>query len=773
MPIFMTLAFLSGDLFLQQFSSLPSMRMVLLCLITSLIAGKFLCRLARQPVKKYLYLGLFFLLGFAYADWYARSFLKINLPESMEAKPVLATGYVASLPGLEKGISHFFLKTAYLKQGERVFPFHALIRLSWRNEVIKIIPGDRWQFYVRLKRIHGTQNPGAFDFEAWALQQGVRASGYVLSSAYNRRLSHSPYRYGVDQMRYRLQERMAAYLPVSPTAPWLNALVMGEKKGIAQKDWEVLRSTGTNHLMAIGGLHIGLIAGWSRIVAAWLWRRIPALLLMYPAQQVGAVAALVTAVLYSLLAGFSLPTQRACLMLLVFISMYLLKRKIPAWTSWSCAMMVVLIWNPLSILTESFWLSFATIALIIYGMSARLRVQHFWWKWGRVQWVIGLGLLPLTAVLFQQCSLVSFVANSIAIPWLGFFILPFCFLSGIFLWFLPALGGWLLYVADQSLSLLWIILSALAHCSFSSWHPASLSLWAAVAAIGGFLFMLSPLGFPGKWRGLLWLMPFVFVKPSVPVSGDFWVTLLDVGQGLAVVVRTEKHVMVYDAGAKWNENFDMGESVVVPYLYQVGTKHLDTLMISHGDNDHIGGAQALLHAFPTQDIQSSVPERLAPHAVTCLAGSQWEWDKVKFSILYPGPEDLGLDNDSSCVLRIENAAHAVLLTGDIEKYAEKKLLSTSKEKLAADILIAPHHGSKTSNLMDFVRAVHPQFVLYSTGYLNRYHHPHPQVLSVYQTTHSVQLNTVQTGAMLFYIPHQAAIHAPLLYRVEHRRYWYG
>lgn len=746
------IAFLIGDLYLQTFAHLPSILLIALMILVCLMLARF------------TYLPIVFALGFAWTAWYASSLLSWTLPKEVEGKPITITGYVASLPSIDEWQTHFLFKID-----------KALIRLSWRNPHLQMKVGDEWQLHVKLKRIHSTQNPGAFDYEAWALQKGLRATGYVVAGTDNKVLSHFWYRYPIDQFRQKIQERIREHSHHLKTAPWLMALIIGEREGASHDDWQILRNTGTNHLMAIAGLHIGMIAGFAHLIFAWLWRRVPRLLLIFPAHLAGACFALMTAILYSALAGFSIPTQRACIMLSVFICALLLRRQINKWQAWSLAMLIVLLLNPLSVLTDSFWLSFGTIGLIIYGMSGRFNPIGVWWKHGRVQWVIGIGLIPLSLVLFQQCALISFIANSIAIPWLGFLVLPFCLLSAIVILLAPALGGYLLVLADKSLSILWLVLAWFSHWHFSTWQQVMPNVGILILTFVGFLLLLLPAGFPGRWLGIIWIMPLFFYKPVVPRLGDVCMTLLDVGQGLSVVVQTTNHVLVYDAGPKYNDHFDMGESVVLPYLYTIGSKKIDMLVISHGDNDHIGGAQTLLSSLSVQSIKTSVPNMLpSPVTRACMAGDTWEWDQVRFTFLHPKIHESNLGNDSSCVLRINVGNQRILLTGDIEKRAENELLFQAQATtLASDILIAPHHGSKTSGMKAFITAVHPHYVLYAIGYRNRYHFPHPSVVDSYAEIGTIQLNTAESGAISFKLEQGRPVSDPQLYRVNHIRYWFG
>ena len=472
------------------------------------------------------------------------------------------------------------------------------------------------------------------------------------------------------------------------------------------------------------------------------------------------------------MAGFSIPTQRACIMVTFILLARLLRRSLPAWHAWSAALLTVLLLNPLSVLSESFWLSFATLALIIYGMHGRLAPQGLWWKWGRVQAVIGIGLIPFSFLFFQQTSLVSVLANSIAIPWLGVLILPFCLFSMIFLIIYPALSDLLLKLADVSLQYLWKVLEWFAHLPLAVWQASIPSNWILFSTLMACLLFLLPRGMPLRPLGIVWLLPLITYHPADIRQSDFTVTILDVGQGLSLVVQTQSHVLVYDAGPKFGAQFDMGESVVLPFLAMTRIKQIDMLMISHGDNDHLGGASAILQNRYVKTILTSVPEKFTTRrAQLCLAGMRWRWDGVDFSILYPFNSSLEFGNDSSCVVKIDNGKQSVLLTGDIEKFAENQLLAQSINSLPVNLLIAPHHGSKTSSQRRFIAAVHPQYVVFATGYLNRYHFPHRGVVEDYTNADVLQLNTMETGAVQFKFTNKDLNLKPSHYRYLHQHYW--
>lgn len=759
-----TIAFLIGVLFLQYFTQLPNEKWV-----WWIVASSIFIRILLSQYWQYLRLPIAIMLGFAWCLWYASAQLAWRLPPEIEGKPIIIKGYIASIPDASFQDTSFLfsLKKIQLKKTDQTA--NGLVQLTWRAHDLHLKVGDEWQLSVILKKAYGTLNPGGFDYEAYAFQEGIKANGSVLLQD-NHLLSRHWYHGTLNRIRQYFKEKIATHLKSTNTSPWIIALAVGERRHIDEKNWEVLRNTGTNHLMAIAGLHIGLMAAFIHFMVMTIWRRFSVLTQKIPAQQVGAIAGLFMALLYSAMAGFSIPTQRACFMLTIFMSTVLLRRHIAAWQAWSYALLCVLLVNPLSVLTESFCLSFGSVALILYGTGGRLRPQGLWWKWGRIQWVIAIGLLPLSIGLFHQFSLVSFIANSIAIPCVGFIIVP-CTLLGCFLLPLSShAGSFMLCLADKLLSMVWMILTDLAHLPGVVWYQMVPSPWILLAAIIGIIFLLAPIGLPGRYLGIVWILPLILFKPIFPKSGEVWLNLLDVGQGLSVVIQTQNHILVYDAGARLSASHDMGERVVIPFLQSIHAKKIDMLVISHGDNDHIGGAPAILNQFPVLSIKTSVPAKL-PKAEYCLKNLSWQWDGVNFKFLHPAPNQLDRDNNSSCVLRISNGKHHILLTGDIEKLAEKELVDSSLAELQADILIAPHHGSKTSALDSFVTGVQPQFVLFSVGYRNRYHFPHQSVVMAYHDLAVTCYETAYTGAIQFRLGQNDRLTLPSLYRQEQQHYW--
>ncbi|WP_461571848.1 DNA internalization-related competence protein ComEC/Rec2 [Sulfuricaulis sp.] len=484
----------------------------------------------------------------------------------------------------------------------------------------------------------------------------------------------------------------------------------------------------------------------------------------------GALCALLAACLYAALAGFVIPTQRALIMLGVAMSGVLLRRRFPPSQLLAAASLAVLVYDPLSVMAAGFWLSFAAVAVILLAMQGGRTDTTVIYKWGYLQWAIALGMLPLMLVMFQQVSLVAPLANMIAVPVFDLLVVPLTLFGVLLLGWLPgAAAGLFFKLAAGLLQLLWWALTFLADLPYTQWTQAAPPAWALACAIMGAAMLLAPRGWPVRWVGAVWLLPLVVVRPPAPIAGEAWFTLLDVGQGLAAVVRTQSHTLVFDAGPRFG-SFDTGEAVVEPYLRSTGVRRIDTLIVSHGDNDHIGGAESVLRAAPVGAVLSSVPERL-PAAQACASGQTWNWDGVEFTMLGPDEERFKRDNDNSCVLQVRTRHGNILLPADIEARAERRLIERWGKRLHSEVLVAPHHGSKTSSSPEFIDTVAPRYVLFPVGYRSRYHHPHPVVTQRYADRGIAMYASPESGAIEFRL--RATGLETAAYRQRHRRYWYA
>jgi competence protein ComEC len=470
------------------------------------------------------------------------------------------------------------------------------------------------------------------------------------------------------------------------------------------------------------------------------------------------------------MAGFSVPTQRAFIMVTVFMLGIVLRRRVASLDILALAMLLVLLLDPLAVLSAGFWLSFIAVAVILLSLNGRIRPASRIIQWSAVQWVVSIGLLPLLVMLFGRVSLIAPLANLLAVPWVSFITVPLVMLS------LPGLlfdNALVLVLAADSLQCLWFILEKMAALPFSAVYLHAAPYWSYLPAMIGIAWLLMPRGIPARWLGVVCLLPLLLIKPASPLEGEYVLNVLDVGQGLSVLVQTREHVLVFDTGARLSTQYDMGSAVILPALRQQAITRVDVLMISHGDNDHNGGTQAVLNGIPVKRVISGEPDDIPGEVEHCYAGQSWEWDGVRFEVLYPerGSAPASKTNNRSCVLRIANGNHAVLLTGDIEAIVEHSLLNSARDKLQSSILLAPHHGSKSSSSEDFIAAVKPKHVVFSTGYRNHYHFPRELIQQRYRRIGSQMYQTDQTGMLSLSVPRtgQLVISG---WRDAHRRYWH-
>ncbi len=555
----------------------------------------------------------------------------------------------------------------------------------------------------------------------------------------------------------------------TPTRGIIKALTIGSRDEISAEQWRILRVTGTAHLIAISGLHIGLIAGFGYFAGRWIGCRLGSQRIA--PQIVAALASISVSIIYASLAGFSLPTQRALIMVMVVMGGILSRRHVLPTRSIAVAALLIVVLDPLAVLSVGFWLSFAAVSAITYVTVGRLGFSAGWIRANRIAVVTAVGLAPLLLLFFQQVSLIAPFANIIAVPWVSLVAVPLCLLgAGLLSWF-PVLGTALLDLADFSLWLIWIFLEWLSAVPYAAWSLPEPPVWAVLMAILGVGILFLPKGLPGRWLGVIAFLPLCFPNLRDPNSGTAVVTLLDVGQGLASVVQTQNHTLVFDTGARFSADFDMGSAVVTPFLRKQGINRIDRLIISHGDNDHIGGADALVREFKISSIYSSVPRQIPwDSARLCEAGQSWNWDGVTFRILSPQEILVDNDNENSCVLQVVSArGDSVLLTGDIEKKAESMLVDTYGERLHSTYLVVPHHGSNTSSTEPFLDAVEPIFGLVSAGYRNRYGFPRQAVSNRLERAGIKVMNTAEAGAIQVHLGTGSS--SPLSYRKSNGRYY--
>jgi competence protein ComEC len=463
-------------------------------------------------------------------------------------------------------------------------------------------------------------------------------------------------------------------------------------------------------------------------------------------------------------------------MLLVFLLGILYKRKIAAIQKYSLALLTVLLWDPFAVLSIGFWLSFVAVGALLYAYSNRRQLsdrKNILSRFMHPQLVINLGLLPCTLLFFSKTAMLASVINLLAIPWVCFLVLPFAMLGSLVLVINQAIGLGLLTFAETNFSYLWVFLKYCGQLPVYLWQTPQqyLYVYLAIATIGS-LWLFIPRGIPGRYWGLITLVLLFCTRVDTLGFAQAEFSLLDVGQGLSAVIRTQNHVLVYDTGARLGENFDLGSQVVAPYLQTIGVKHITKLLISHADNDHIGGAVGLMSKLKVEELILNDAEQLSEHKRSaCLAGQSWTWDGVDFKILHPTfYQATKKRNDQSCVLMVQAGDKKVLLTGDIETKAENSLITTYGSNLKADLLIVPHHGSKTSSSLEFLQAVQPEFALIPVGYRSQYGHPKPEIIARYQQLGIHILRTDLDGALIFKLG--TGINAPArCFRREHNKFW--
>lgn len=745
--------------------------------------------------------------GFAWAGLFAQYYLAQELPKEWEGRDVTLVGTIDSLPYyFEQGVRFNFAVEQIVDNGGGKPAVPSRLALSWYSAfrmdelqpVGKVEPGERWQLTVRLRRPHGNANPHGFDYEVWLLEQNLRATGYVRpdksSALKNQRLDAFVPGFGntVQRTRSWIRERIHAALPDKEYAGVIVALVIGDQRAIAQSDWKVFNRTGVGHLISISGLHITMVSGLFAALVFALWRRSfftrAELPLILPAQKVAALGGAAMALLYVLLAGFGVPAQRTLYMLAVVAAALWSGRITNVSHVLLIALGVVVLLDPWAVLGPGFWLSFGAVAIILYASTGRTRVyaqpdKSRFGRWvellrsaAHTQYVVTLGLIPLTMLLFAQISLVSPLANALAIPLISFFVTPLALLGSV----TPApVSDWLLACAHQFIEWLAFGLAWLSQYSAAVWTAPVPEWWMFVAAMAGMLWLLAPPGWPVRWIGLICLVPLFINAPSRPGEGEMWVTAFDVGQGTALLVETPHRRLLYDTGPAYSPDSDGGNRVILPYLKARGISKLDAMIISHSDMDHSGGALSILDETAVDWVSSSLPEThpivaRAPNHQRCAAGQSWVWDDMQFDILHPAPVSYESakwkPNARSCTLKITVGAQSILLPGDIEAVQETELLDMAPEQLRSTVLVAPHHGSGTSSTAPFLEAVQPEIAIFQVGYRNRYRHPKAEVFDRYGRLGIHRLRTDDSGAVELRFGPTLQFSS---YRSAHARYWHG
>jgi len=730
----MALFFCTGILSVQFLTALPSLNFLFFTCVFALCIFRWVRGISLMA------------LGFVIAVSYSISIQSNQLARSLESQEILIIGRVIDLPTQDARSIKFLLKVEEVITPINNLAFPTKIRLSWYDRGKQVRSGEKWQFLVKLKRPHGLLNPYGFDYEKWLFQQKIGATGYVRQSAENKQITE-PARWTVGYWRESLKNYLEGVLDGHQHVGVIKALVLGDRSDIGTQQWDVFRKTGTSHLIAISGLHIGLVSALFFGAIRWLVLRVQ--ILSRNATRYAIVGSMLAAVSYAALAGFSVPTQRALIMLSVVLGGIFWQRYYTPFHIISVALVAVLIYDPLASMSAGFWLSFGAVSVILYSATGRIKKATFAKQLFQTQWWVSIGLMPLVLYFFQQVSLVAPLANLLAIPFISFAVVPLLIIALLLALIDHSMGAKALDLSALLIDLLWQFLETLAALEFSSMVVPAVSLLACVIAMAAVVLLLMPRGLVPKPLACLLFLPLFFPPQADELGhGEFKLVLLDVGQGLSAVIHTAENTLVFDTGAKYSDKSDLASSVIIPYLNGKGIERVDQLVISHGDNDHAGGAQTMLSSLSVSHLFTSVPELFPQHkTLACEEGVSWQINDVLFEFLSPSEDHLFEGNNASCVLKVSSINGSVLLTGDIEKSTEHSLLQYQIEKLKTDVLIAPHHGSTSSSTTEFIEAVDPIYVLFPVGYKNRFGFPKNVVVERYKKQGAFRFDTASHGAI--------------------------
>lgn len=750
---------LAAALVVQQLPALPlpatGLLLVALALLGALVARG---RASRALVV--------LLLSGGWTLWHAERALAVRIDSGLEGRMLRIEGRVDGLPDRSGERIVFELVDVHAIDGTPDQRLRGRLRVALYQpaahaQAEHIVAGARVRADLRLRRPRGSLNPGGFDAERHALERRIAASGHVRALIEVDAAGAGP----VDRARQAVVDWIAQGQGGGRTAAVLRALAVGDQAPLDEDDWDVFRATGTSHLIAISGFHIGLVAGFVAWLAGWAWRVLPGLALWWPRQRGQAAFALAGAFGYSLLAGMSAPVLRTLVMIAVVAIAAMGRRPLGPAQGLAVAAVVALAVDPLAVLNAGFWLSFAGVAWLIWCLGGRPRAGLLK-EFGHAQVAATLGLAPIGIALFQQFSLVGPIANIVAIPWVSLVVVPLLLAAILMLPLSQAMAGVLLSLSAHACDGLLTMLDPVARWPWAEVWLAAPPAWSLLLALAGAALVLMPRGVPGRWLGPALMLP-AFVAPArglPPGVVDVW--MLDVGQGQAVLVRDRDHAMLVDTGAS-RGGYSSARAVVLPALRAIGVERIDTLVLSHGDNDHAGGADVIAAAFPGVAVLAGTDMQDRRH---CVAGSRWSAGAWAVEVLHPPAHFPALRNDSACVLRIDAPGGSVLLPGDVSSLIERRMLRDGA-RLAADVVALPHHGSRSSSDPAFVAAVGAGLALASAGWRNRFGHPHAEVVARWRGQGAHVLDTGGSGAIgVRLAPDQPP--EVRRWRSQARRYWH-
>ncbi len=715
--------------------------------------------LSGRRIAIYVFAGI---VGISWANYQGSVLLGTTIDKALESRNLVVEGIVLGVPVSRGRYVQFDFKLHSLKFDGKSHPFPNKIRLKSYHDQEAFQANQFWRFTVRLKQARGLQNPGSqFDYETWLFSNRIRATGYVRNAPDNRLLDPRWSVYSVSQIRSNIQAFIEETLGESPETGILSAILVGLRGRLDESIWETLRNTGTIHLVAISGLHISLLSGIIIWITAGLWRFTGALQNRIAARDAALVAGVLVAIVYSLLAGMTIPTRRALIMLIAVALTFLWRTRTPVQHTLIFALFTVLALDPLAPLDNGFWLSFSAVAIITVLIhtyptepaSWKVRAVRFCRQWTMIQLGLGFGMAPFLIIMFNQVSLIAPVANLIAVPVVTIFVVPLG-MVGLVFWFagFVDISIWFMSTAVSIIHELMSFLGALGDLEWSVWYPPSKPVGLLIGGVIGLAILRTGFFRYGIVIAMLWLLPVWIHHPQKPEPGGFRYTVLDVGQGLASVIETGNHVLVYDTGSGIPGGMNSGTTVVVPYLRSRGIGSIDTLVVTHEHNDHAGGASGILGAMEVQRFLTGATQQFST-AEPCHRGQKWNWDGVEFEILWPkSRNDTVGGNNASCVILVRSGKNALLLTADIESEVESRLVAEYGDRIQVSVLQIPHHGSRTSSTVGFIQQVNPELAVLSAGYRNRFNHPNQEVMKRYQTRDVRVFMTPKSGAITLNFP---------------------
>jgi len=691
--------------------------------------------------------------------WFYCSSQTITTPLKAEVE-----GFICSIPDNKSQRLQFdFCIDSVNNRSVSLFQF-SRIRFTWgkysAQPVTKLAAGQKWLFTAKLKPPHGRYNPAGFDYQKWMLSEHYAASGQVISASQIDEVGLSKDQFSVKnlrikyyQVRQSVFDELEALIPDNQFQGLLIALGVGERGGISQQQWDVLRQSGTSHLLAISGLHVGVAALWCYWVVLWSWKRSEKLCLLFPAQKAGQIASILGGLSILLISGMGLPAQRAFIMLSVFIFSRWSGRYYQLSSVLGIALFVILLWDPLAVLSASFWLSFYAVLIIALSLNQKAVNNDSSFKpklltWLRINGYLFVAMLPISVIFFDMFSLVAIFANLILIPVASFLLIPLLYSSMLLMVLSESLASWLYILCSKVIELVYWLQLNLAVLNGNIGHKNLNNTIVFLLVMIVCLLLL-----PKRSYSKLLFMPIILLTTMALFSSDeanrsktekMTLTIFDIGQGLSVYIETPEANALYDTG--WgNKEYALANSTIIPLLEKKGIKTIDKMIISHADSDHLGGLSTLYDKYIIDELITGEPIK-GRQSRNCHNYPDWRWGKIAFKFLQHLPEARREGNNASCVLSIETSKGNVLLTGDIEEAAEQVLVNNKIKQ--HDILIAPHHGSKTSSTPEFISQLAPKQVIFSTGYNNQWRFPKAEVVERYLAINSRIWVTHEDGAII-------------------------